>query len=188
MAGRRKAWSQLSPAYRRRLERQGITAESHRRETADLRAARGHRPPPGKGAAPEEATTRASVGLLRTEDAAALERWRDRSASKGGPPAWLPKNREAMGSDTAAILSQIRFHPSNWKHVNFTKQPDGRFRMTVTPKRGYPQSVTLPDRDAMIEASRFIAHPADSGRSRQEQRRLENEWKNAHPDVTVTGS
>lgn len=93
-----------------------------------------------------------------------------------------------MGSDTLAILSQIRFAPANWKKVEFVKQPDGRFRMTVTPKRGYAQTVTLPDRDAMLEASKFIGHPADAGQSRQEKARLANEWRNAHPDVTVTGS
>jgi len=37
---RRLAWSQLDPTYRRRLQRAGITAESHR-EGANLQSARG---------------------------------------------------------------------------------------------------------------------------------------------------
>ena len=38
---RRKTWEQLSPAYRSRLERKGITAEQHR-TGANLAPARGH--------------------------------------------------------------------------------------------------------------------------------------------------
>lgn len=39
---KRKAWSELSPAYRSRLERQGITRETHA-QGADIAKARGKR-------------------------------------------------------------------------------------------------------------------------------------------------
>lgn len=42
MASRRKAWSELSPAYRERLARHGIGPEQHARGES-IRSARGHR-------------------------------------------------------------------------------------------------------------------------------------------------
>lgn len=39
---RRKAWADLSPAYRRRLERSGITAETHAEKRVNISTARGH--------------------------------------------------------------------------------------------------------------------------------------------------
>lgn len=41
MAARRKSWDELSPQYRARLERQGITRERHS-EGVSLHSARGH--------------------------------------------------------------------------------------------------------------------------------------------------
>jgi hypothetical protein len=188
VAGRRKGWNELSPSYRARLERQGVTADTYR--SADLRAARGHRPTRSRAAAPEEPTQRASFGLLRTEDTAALERWRNRPPSRDGPPGWLPRgNRAAMGTDTMAILSEIRTPPSRWRSVSFTLLPDGRYRMTVRPRGGgYSQSVVLPDRDAMSESARFIRNPAGAASTPAERRRLEAEWRNAHPEVNVEGT
>lgn len=94
-----------------------------------------------------------------------------------------------MGTDTAAILSELRTPPSRWKAVTMTLLPDGRYRLTITPKGGgYPQSVILPDRDAMSEAARFIRDPKASAGTAAERRRLEAEWRNAHPEVNVEGT
>lgn len=42
MAKRKRDWLSLSPKYKARLERSGVTAEAYESGTANLRAARGH--------------------------------------------------------------------------------------------------------------------------------------------------
>ena len=137
-----------------------------------------------RGSAPREATDRAAQYLDTPQDLADLERWRDRTA-----PAWLPRNRAAMGTDTAAILSQIPNHPENWKHVQLTMLTNGRVQMTVTPKgRGPVTIVTLPDSESMHEVTRFLRDPPKAGATSAERKRLEKQWSRAHPKVNVTGT
>jgi hypothetical protein len=133
VAKRLKPWRDLSPSYRRRLERAGVTAQSRRRGT-DLRIARGHRPPPRPGQAP------ADLIVSEPTDAQRARRriWRETLA-----PDWLP-NRENMGDAVAASLSQLR-HPRYWRRVDFYPAPAGQsWQMKVTYTRGHPQEIEIP--------------------------------------------
>ena len=91
-----------------------------------------------------------------------------------------------MGTDTAAILSQIDIPPARWRHVELTGLEDGRVRMVVTPRTGYPREVMLADRDAMSEVTRFIRNPGPTGATPTERKRLEREWTRARPTVNVS--
>jgi hypothetical protein len=133
VARRLKPWKDLSPAYRRRLQRAGITATS-RRSGADQRIARGHRPRPRAGQAP--------APLLAPEPSTATREarrvWRQTLA-----PDWLP-NRERMADSVAAALSGLR-NPRTWRKVDLTPAPAGQpWSMTVTYVSGYPQTIEIP--------------------------------------------
>lgn len=134
----RKAWNRLTPSYRRRLERQGITAQSHR--TADLREKRGHKPRRPANAAPLEATRRMVGEEATDQDRRDLREWREHA------PAWLP-DRYHMADDVAAALSQLR-PPSTWKQVRVVAkaQDEGPWTVTVWYRRSpYPQTVEIPN-------------------------------------------
>ncbi len=118
--------NKLSPGYRARLERAGITRERWL-AGADLRGARAHpyRPPPS--AAPGPPTARLVAGEATSEDIAVIDRWQR--------PSWLPADEFDMSTDVAAAVSQLG-PPSGWGHVSFTPAADGEpWTMTVTPKR-----------------------------------------------------
>lgn len=133
MAKRLKPWKELSPSYRRRLERAGVTAKD-RRAGADLRRARGHTPPPRPGEAPKDLRGRTPTPA----EAIARRAWRETTS-----PAWLP-DRERMGDATAAALSQLK-SPREWTSVSFKAAPEGQsWTMTVNYRRGYPDVITLP--------------------------------------------
>ena len=184
----RKAWGDLSDEYRSRLlragDRRGLSPSEVRRyhEAGDLREFRGHAPKV-RGAAPREATDRAALGLDTSADKAVLDRWRRSSA-----PAWIPKNRAAIGDDTAAVLSQIDVPPEKWKETRFVVLTDGRVQMIVTPIRGYDRVVFLQDRDSMIDVIRLVRDPVSKGGSKTDKKRLERQWKNAHIRVNASGS
>ncbi len=79
----RKAWKDLSPDYKARLKRQGITAKTHR--TADLNTARGHRSTRVVGAIDESTLRRVvsgqgTLGEVTGTDLLARFTW----------PAWVP--------------------------------------------------------------------------------------------------
>jgi hypothetical protein len=102
-----------------------------------------------------------------------------------------------MGTDTAAILSQIDVPPSRWRHVDMAFLPDGRVLVTVTPKgRGYPRVVVLPDRSAAAELGLLLNQHARLAMTRPgsaERRRLEAAWRRRDGraweiKVTTTGS
>jgi len=144
----RKRWKDLTPAYRRRLQRQGITGKTHR--TADLRVFRGHVPRPPTGAAPTELTARTVAGEDSDQDRRELENWRATAA-----PAWLP-GPVYLGDDAAAALSQLRRGPSQWKRVTLTPtavpadpmETAAPWTMTVEYVRGYPQTILIPAESA----------------------------------------
>ena len=98
----------------------------------------------------------------------------------------LPRSEGVMGTDTAAALSQIDIPPARWRHVELTGLEDGRVRMVVTPRTGYPREVMLADRDQMTEVTRFIRHPIHAGTTDAERKRLERSWQQARPTVNVT--
>ena len=132
-----KAWEDLKPGYRSRLEgaaRSGkltgtpvpaaqaeAVARSYRASGGDLRSALGRAPRvSARGAAPKVATTRVASGTGTESDDRALARWR-RSRSA---PKWIPVDPAVIGNDTAAILSQLVQAPSEWNKVDFAEQAD----------------------------------------------------------------
>jgi hypothetical protein len=116
------------------------------------------------------------------ETYAQLEKWRKRPPSRGGPPAWIPKASDQMGTDVAAILSQIDIPPSRWRNVEIAFLPGGGAVVTVTPKRGYDRTVLLPDRGAVSELGRLLRHPVAMATTPAERKRLEKEWRRREGD------
>lgn len=134
MAAKRngRRWSDLSPAYRARLQRAGIDREAWLAGT-DLRSTRGHAPGPPPDAAPPEPTERLVRGDATAADIREVERWHAR-------------HPDGLSTDTSAALSQISYPIDRWESVTFVPRPDGEpWTMTVTPKGGgYPETVEIP--------------------------------------------
>ena len=196
----RSGWEQRTAAYRSRLigagrsgklTGQSLTPEETRaywESGGDLRSGRGRNHlPRAKGAAPKEATDRESVGMGNEQTYAELQKWRKKPPSRGGPPAWLPKDETKMGTDTVAILSQIDIPPKRWKTVDFAFLPSGMVVVTITPKRGYDRVVVLPDGQSASEFGRLLRSPALMASSPQQRKALEKEWKRKRGDgIDVT--
>jgi len=128
----RFGYRDLTPAYKKRLERSGISKNDWEMG-ADLRGARGHKPTPPKTAAPIELTQRVVRGEGTEADF--------RGLAEFTRPGWIPKEASV---DVAAALSQLP-NPRSWDRVEFTPRADGEpWTMTVTPKRGYPITIEIP--------------------------------------------
>jgi hypothetical protein len=195
----RSGWTGKSQSYRSRLIGAGrsgkltgtsLTPEETRaywEAGGDLRGGRSHTPRP-RYAAPKAATDRESVGMGDQDTYKELERWRNRPPSRGGPPPWLPKSPDQLGTDVAAILSQIDIPPARWKHVDMAFLEGGSVVVTITPKRGYDRVVILPDRSAAREFGRLIKDPASMARTRAEARRLAEEWRKRGAPIEVSTS
>jgi hypothetical protein len=148
-----REWNALSDAYRKRLIGAGITRDQYV-AGADLRKARGKgfRTPTASGF-PADSRDRVAAGQSTAEDRRNVIAWRQSPSY----PSWLPRDPADMDDTTAAILSTIRPYPNardrrgrraGWRDVDFTYNQDGTVTMTVTPIRGYPFPVTLPDADS----------------------------------------
>jgi hypothetical protein len=137
MPAPRKGWAELSPAYRARLERQGVTRQSYGRGT-DIREARGHRNEGAPRLSPErrELVARAVRADATEAELRAMGRW--------GRPVWLPR-RVKVRPETAAALSQLP-SPDKWRSVDFESAGDGQpWRMVVHVKRArYPIVIEIP--------------------------------------------
>lgn len=190
----RKGWDDLAPSSRSRLEGAGRSGKlagvsltpaqtrAYYEGGGDLRAGYGKARPP-RGAAPVEETSRIALGLSTSTDNRALERWR-----RTNSPDWIPRNNAAMGTDTAAILSQIDVPPAKWKEATFEVLTDGRVKMTIQPIRGNPRIVFLPDRDSMSEVTRLIRNPTAQAGSKADKKRLEKQWRDVRMRVNATGT
>lgn len=136
----RFGWRNLSPSYRDRLTRRGIT-QAQWELGADLRQARGHKDEIAKtrprSAAGKKLTERLVQGEATPADIAAIQQWRDTQR-----PAWIPAGIRA---DVAAALSQLP-SPQRWTGVKMYPQGEGRpWTMEVTLKgNAYPVTVEIP--------------------------------------------
>ena len=191
MARARSGWDDLSDAYRQRLFDRGESGELTGRAMVgerDVVREEVRRYWEGGGrlgvleyerpstAAPREATERESVGLGGPSTWAELERWRDRSPSAGGAPAWIPNDHSVISNDVAAILSQIDVPPSEWGRVQVTFGGTGEALMTVTDRDGRDQSVILPDGQAVGEVGRLLQDPIAAASGTREANVLIDEW------------
>lgn len=195
----RSGWDEKSLSYRKRLEGAGrsgklggtpMSAQEVRRyweRGGDLRGGRGHRPKRTWTPAPRDATERESTGLGDAQTYADLQKWRRRPPSRGGPPRWIPKSEQDLGTDVAAILSQLDIPPSEWAKVEFHFLPSGGAIMIVRPRRGYARAVLLPDSHAVSEVGRLIRSPESTASSAAERKRLHQEWARRKGDgIEVT--
>lgn len=141
----RKSWEDLTPAYRRRLERAGITESSH--GSANLIRARGHQASRPAGAAPEALVELAVRGQLEGPQVTDLTRfftW----------PSWLPKTATRQGRkgltfpilpEVAAALSQLP-DPKRWRSVEITPRGEGEPWTMVVKLKGnaYDREILIP--------------------------------------------
>lgn len=129
----RKAWKDLSPAYRARLERAGITARTH--GVANLTEARGHPSKPPAGAAPRELVER----LVRGE---ALPEEFKKIRTEFTRPVWVPKSAPI---DVQAALSRLP-NPKRWESVEFVPRDDGEPWTMIVKLKGnaYDREILIP--------------------------------------------
>jgi hypothetical protein len=91
-----------------------------------------------------------------------------------------------MGTDTAAILSQIPRGPSQWSRVTIGRaDADGHYPLTVKPRRGYATTVLLTDGEMVSEVARFLRSPLSAATTPAEKRRLERAFRNARFHVAI---
>ncbi len=130
-------WNALTPAYKKRLERSGLTKSKYE-SGADLRAARGHAP---RGS---QTLDREQKALLnRAIRAEATPQEINRLEKILLRPAWLPKSVEVR-PEVLGALSKLP-NPKNWKHVYIVPSERGPWTMTVYTKRGlYPNTIEIP--------------------------------------------
>jgi len=201
----RSGWTTTTPAYRSRLigsAKSGkltgspITGTPQQVEAqtraywesgGSLSRGRGHANPyyvsRPTGAAPKKATSLESTGMGDNKTWNELERWRKKSPARGGPPGWIPKDPQALGTDVAAILSQLDITPRRWKSVTFHWQSDGAAVVVIKPKRGgRERSILLPDRTASEQFGRLLKSPGLMATSEAERKRLEKAWDRAEGD------
>jgi len=131
----RKAWKDLTPAYRARLERRGVTSHTH--AVANLTQARGHPSKPPAGAAPRDIVERVVKGQGTESDWKAL-----RKRGSFIRPAWVPKSTSL---DVAAALSQLP-PPSRWEDVEFVPRSDGDAWTMIVKLKGnaYDREILIP--------------------------------------------
>jgi hypothetical protein len=134
----RFGWKKLTPAYRKRLERKGITQRTWE-DGADLRAARG-KPAAGlkTGTKSQRTLTQKAVRADATPaELRALEGIITR-------PRWIPADLQPR-TEVAAVLATLP-DPKTWKHVYITPAPDGQpWTLTIYRKRSkYPLIVEIP--------------------------------------------
>lgn len=129
----RKPWKDLSPAYRARLERQGINSHNH--GVANLIRARGHQPARPVGAAPRELVERIVKGEALPQEIKDLPKAFTR-------PAWVPKS---AAPDVAAALSQLP-DPKRWESVEFIPRADDQPWTMVVHLKGnaYDREILIP--------------------------------------------
>ena len=130
-------WNSLTPAYRKRLERSGLTKSKYE-SGADLRAARGHAP---RGS---QNLDRDQLALLnRAIRAEATPQEINRLEKILLRPSWLP-NSVKVRPEVLGALNKLP-NPKNWKHVYITPAEKGPWTMTVFTKRGiYPNTIEIP--------------------------------------------
>lgn len=139
--GRRVGWRKLSASYRGRLERQGVSRSAWE-SGADLRSARGKKPPTPSYAAPAEPTHRYVGGYGTDADRRALALWRATLA-----PGWLPSPLW-MSDDTAAALSRLRAGPQQWRRIDLYPHDGDPWELVVQFRRGYAQTIEIPNESA----------------------------------------
>lgn len=129
----RKPWKDLSPDYKKRLQRNGITARNH--GVANLIVARGHQP-----YRPTGSIDPAFIDTFLREPPP-LEQLRT-LGEKFTRPSWIP---DYVAVDAAAALSQLP-SPDKWESVELTPRDDGQaWTMIVHLKHGaYDREILIP--------------------------------------------
>lgn len=174
---RRKRWGELSEAYRRRLERQGITARTHQR--ADLNRARGH-----VSTRPVGAIDRATIERVLTGEGTVGEVTGTDLLARFTWPDWVPRTIDNQGDGftyavevpVAAALSQLP-DPRTWDHVAFSPRvADEPWEMVVYIKRRTtPRRILIPGGGEPGSGAKqvldIVSALTDSENARRERRR-----------------
>ncbi len=172
----RKAWSQLTAAYRARLERAGVTASTH--ASANKTAARGHPSPRPVGAVDETLINEVVRGDASVEDLRTL-------ASRFTRPSWVPAS---MSVDAAAALSQLP-DPKTWRSVEFIPRGEGDAWTMVVHRKGnaYDREILIPGGGGPGSgAKEILALVTELERTSLERRRYRHEADALFFDVLGT--
>ena len=130
-------WNSLTPSYKKRLERSGLTKSKYE-SGADLRAARGHAL---RGSQTLDKEQKALLDRAIRADATPQEI--NRLEKVLLRPSWLP-NSVKVRPEVLGALSKLP-NPKNWKHVYIVPAESGPWTMTVYTKRGlYPNTIEIP--------------------------------------------
>lgn len=171
-----KVWRDLSPAYKARLQRHGITAKTHNRSDKNL--ARGHRSTKAVGAIDESILRRilegrGTVGEVAGADLLSRFTW----------PAWVPHvvdNQQdgfsyAVDPVVAAALSRLP-DPRTWTSVTFEPAPDEQpWTMIVEIKRRKkPRTVPIPGGGGAGSGAKVILDILTSLEEGENERRLKS--------------
>ena len=128
----RFGYAALTPTYKTRLARRGITQRAWE-DGADLRAARGHKP----RHVPKTAIDQAVTSRLLEGDAVPSDFAVVKNATL---PRWIPKELRA---DVKAALSQLP-NPKKWQSVVLCPRPGGDvWKMTVTLNNQYHDEIEI---------------------------------------------
>jgi hypothetical protein len=169
-----KAWKDLSPAYKKRLQRQGITAKTHRR--SELNQARGHRSTQAVGAINEGTLRRIIAGEGTVSEVTGTD-----LLSRFTWPAWVPhtvSNQQdgftyAVDPVVAAALSRLP-DPRTWTSVEFQPAGDDEpWTMVVGVKRRKkPRTTTIPGGGGAGTGAKQVLDILTSLESQENARRM----------------
>lgn len=115
---RRKGWNELSDAYRRRLERSGVSKTDYESGTS-LKSARGHKTPTGIGEKTYQSLRRLASGL--PWEGQKPKEVIDEALQRGESPDWIKERLSQKRKDIAAYKKGDRTKGrENWERRRLT--------------------------------------------------------------------
>jgi hypothetical protein len=186
-------WSDLTPAYRNRLKRNGVTAKSReaaaRRGTYDVNRARGHVSTKPVGAISKTTIDRVlggegTVGEVTGTDLLTQFTW----------PAWVPREVHNQGNGVTyitepavgAALSQLP-DPHTWGRITFVPQLEGPWEMVVEIKgRKKAKRIMIPGGGESGSGAKQVLDIVTLNESRENKKRLQRKLDAMFFEVTGT--
>ena len=187
-------WSALSPAYRARLKRNGITAKSReaaaRRGTYDVNRARGH-----VSTKPVGAISKTTIERVLNNEGTVAEVTGTDLLTQFTWPAWVPREVHNQQNGVTyitepavgAALSQLP-DPRTWKSVTFVPHGDtDPWEMVVEIKgRKKARRIMIPGGGEAGSGAKQVLDIVTLNESRENKKRLQRKLDAMFFDVTGT--